>query len=638
MKFLTAIIFGFCLLAFTPLSYAQLCTGSLGDPVVSLTFGAGTATHAGTLAAGTTSYTYSSADFPTDGSYTIENTTAGAGTVWWSTTDHTGNTGGYMMVVNASVSKTDYFYKSTVSGLCPGTTYEFAAWVVNLLRSRDISPPDITFSISTTGGTVLGTYNTGTIPLNATGAVWKQYGFFFTTPANVSDVVIQMTNNSSGGAPANDLALDDITFRPCGPIATADIVGSGATSQTICAGNNTTVDLEASVSTGYTTPQYQWQVNTGSGWTDIAGATSTKTTITLNNATTGTYLYRLSVGEAATFASAQCRVASNVITLTVNPIPTVTTSGDVTLCTGDGITFTATGGTSYLWTGPNNFSSTLQNPSIPSVTTANAGTYTLMVTSSSGCSASASLNVTVGAYPAATISPATTICEGTGTTLTATGGTTYQWSPATGLSGTTIANPVANPTVTTTYTVKVYDATATCPAINSVKITVLAKPVANAGFDKKITQGQAVTLNGTAKGDNVTYYWTPVTGLSSSTILNPVATPADNITYTLHVVSGCGTATDDVFVRVYKKITIPNTFTPNNDGINDTWDIDALDTYPDATIQVYNRYGGMVLNSIGYGKPWDGRFNGQNLPAGTYYYVIDLKNGNKFSGWVLIVR
>src|ERR1700733_6151254 len=100
---------------------------SLGDPVVHITFGSGTATHVGALAAdsGSTSYTYTSADFPSDGSYTIESTTNTPNT-WWTTTDHTGNTGGYMMVVNASVSKTDYFYEREVDGLCGGTTYQFS--------------------------------------------------------------------------------------------------------------------------------------------------------------------------------------------------------------------------------------------------------------------------------------------------------------------------------------------------------------------------------------------------------------------------------------------------------------------------------------------------------------------------------
>jgi hypothetical protein len=123
-------LFAVMILAIPGVCRAQLCEGSLGDPIVSIDFGAGTAEHAGALPAGTTSYTYSSADFPIDGSYTVENTTAGSGQVWWSTTDHTGNAGGYMMVVNASLSLTDYFYKTTVTGLCPGTLYEFASWVI----------------------------------------------------------------------------------------------------------------------------------------------------------------------------------------------------------------------------------------------------------------------------------------------------------------------------------------------------------------------------------------------------------------------------------------------------------------------------------------------------------------------------
>lgn len=120
------------------------------------------------------------------------------------------------MVVNASVSKTDYFYKREVDGLCNGTTYQFSAWIGNLLKSRDISPPNITFSIETTGGNVIQSYTTGTIQLQTSAFKWIQYAFNFTLPAGVSNVVIKMSNNSNGGAPANDLALDDITFSPYG--------------------------------------------------------------------------------------------------------------------------------------------------------------------------------------------------------------------------------------------------------------------------------------------------------------------------------------------------------------------------------------------------------------------------------------
>ncbi|MBP1652784.1 MAG: gliding motility-associated C-terminal protein, partial [Bacteroidetes bacterium] len=180
---------------------AQLCTGSLGDPVVSIDFGSGTASFGGALASGITTYTYVAQAFPSDGYYTIESSTAASGTVWWSTTDHTG--GGYMMVVNAATSVKDYFYKKTVTGLCGGTTYEFAAWVVNLLRSQDNNPPNVTFSIlSTDESTTYGSYTTGSIPLTSGSAVWKHFGFYYTTPAGVTDVEIKISNSSPGGAPA----------------------------------------------------------------------------------------------------------------------------------------------------------------------------------------------------------------------------------------------------------------------------------------------------------------------------------------------------------------------------------------------------------------------------------------------------
>lgn len=86
-------------------------------------------------------------------------------------------------------------------------------------------------------------------------------------------------------------------------------------------------------------------------------------------------------------------------------------------------------------------------------------------------------------------------------------------------------------------------------------------------------------------------------------------------------------------------ISIPNTFTPNGDGINDTWDIKYLDYYPKSTVNIFNRWGQKLFSSIGYPIPWDGTFNGSVLPAGTYYYIIDPKDGQGiFSGWVAIIR
>jgi len=86
-------------------------------------------------------------------------------------------------------------------------------------------------------------------------------------------------------------------------------------------------------------------------------------------------------------------------------------------------------------------------------------------------------------------------------------------------------------------------------------------------------------------------------------------------------------------------IIIPNTFTPNGDGINDTWNIKYIENYPNCTIDIFNRYGTKLYTSVGYPIPWGGKYNGANLPVGTYYYIINLGNGQSvISGYVAIIR
>jgi gliding motility-associated-like protein len=932
----------------TTTARAQLCTGSLGDRVVKIDFGSGTATHAAALS-GTTSYTYSSADFPNDGTYTVENTTAGAGNVWWSTTDHTsqagGTKGGYMMVVNASVAKTDYFYKSTVTGLCPGTTYEFAAWVVNLLRASDISPPNITFTIyNASDNSVIGTYNTGTIPLTSGGAVWKQYGMYFTTPASVSSVIIQMTNNSNGGAPANDLALDDITFRACGPTMKSSFTSTvyTDTTKTTCAGTNQSYTLTAEVQTGYTKPAYQWQVNTGTAWADIAGATSPSYTLNYQPAVAGTYKYRLNSSEAANAGSAACQVSSNLLTITVtaaplaaftytgssclgdatvftdkstapgltisswawdfgdgqastqqNPSHTYAASGDFPVkltvtnsggcsssspiqtvhisakpvakftystpaCAGQPVTLTdqsttadgsiaqwvwiygdgsatdtrtaktpfthtfttagtytvqlqaitTTGCTStivlqdivihplpvvdfttpdacisdnapftntttisdntdaqliYAWNfgdsyNPGSNTSTLKNPT-HHYTSPGSYTVTLTVTSSSGCVAAVkSKTFTVnGAVPKAAFTAKNTtggtgLCSGddvlfdasassvdfgsitridffydyanasttfstytksAGTiptdmlfrhnyglfntpatknyqvrmiaysgascistpydvtitikanpvvTLSTLGAICQEASPVqitenkngfsgtgvfsgTGISSTGLFNPATSGagTFTISYT---FTASNSCAYTTTQDVTVNATPKVSAGDDLHILEGGQATIAATASGDvPLTYKWTlanggKATNLNHDDILNPITTPIDDISYMLTVTTtkGC-TASSIVNITVLKAPVVPNTFTPNGDGVNDTWDIKYLDSYPNCTVDIFNRFGAKLYGSVGYPNRWDGTYKGVELPVGVYYYIINPKNGRKaISGSLTIIR
>ena len=86
-------------------------------------------------------------------------------------------------------------------------------------------------------------------------------------------------------------------------------------------------------------------------------------------------------------------------------------------------------------------------------------------------------------------------------------------------------------------------------------------------------------------------------------------------------------------------INIANAFTPNGDGINDYWKINNIESYPDALVQVFSRYGQKVFESKGYAKPFDGTMNGKKLPPGVYYYIINLNtNCNVLSGSLTMIR
>jgi gliding motility-associated-like protein len=179
-----------------------------------------------------------------------------------------------------------------------------------------------------------------------------------------------------------------------------------------------------------------------------------------------------------------------------------------------------------------------------------------------------------------------------------------------------------------------------CTNYKEQTLKVFPVPVVNAGPDRFVLEGGTIELLGSVSGNGVSYSWTPATGLNNPASLQPITNTTTDITYTLKAgtVDGCS-ATDEVFVKVLKTPAIPNTFSPNSDGINDRWEIKYLESYPGATVEIYNRYGQLVFQSFGYSKPWDGTYKGNPLPAGTYYYIINPKNGRKqMAGFVDIIR
>jgi gliding motility-associated-like protein len=539
-----------------------------------------------------------------------------------------------MMVVNAS-SSPGIFYQATITDLCPNTTYEFSAWIINILRNLGIKP-NVKFTIENNGVEIL-QFSTDDIPEN-TG--WIKYANTFVTPTNLGTITLKMINQNPGGG-GNDLAIDDITFSACGPSLTPSIEDNATTSAQICEGSSVSFHFKTTVTTGvYQNPRYQWQMNAGTGFTDLAGAQTSEITVPFQNAVKGVYQYRLLVGDGNNINSPNCRIAGSPLTVNVNPLPIPIAENPKPVCIGNTIKLNASGGTSYSWIDPHGqlFSSD-ENPIIPNATKAMEGNYTVLVTAH-GCTSPKTVFLQVLDPVIATTNIQTAaICEGQSIQLEALGGTSYLWTPSKGLSDTQIPNPIATPAETNTYTVIVSNGG--CSVTKEITITVNKNALADAGTDQKILVGQNITLNGKVSGDGITYYWSPSDYLDDPTKLNPVATPTEDITYTLNVTSslGCTSSTDEVFIKVYPKVVIPNTFSPNGDNVNDTWNIPAASTFPNPIVKVTNRYGQLVYQSTGTFKPWDGKMNGKDLPPAVYYYSIYLNQDFKtYTGWVMLMR
>ena len=641
-KFITILFTSFVMICSV---HAQLCQGSLGDPIVNITFGNGVNPGA-PLSAATTTYQFVSSDCPQDGFYTVRNNTIGCYNSTWHTltADHTGDAGGYFMLVNASFQPSA-FYLDTIRGLCGNTTYEFASWIVNVLVPSSCNgntiQPNITFTIEKTDGTVLQSYNTSNIAPSQS-PVWKQYGFFFTTPPAGSDIVVRIVNNAPGGC-GNDLGMDDITFRPCGPQITGMINGVAASPISFCERSQRSFLVSCTTSGGFINPAFQWQQRdpANPAWTDIPMANINSITKNfLSNTPPGVYQLRLAVAESGNLNSSQCRVYSQPFIFTVNPLPATSASNNGPVCDGGTVILTATGGVQYDWTGPNAFTGSGSPLSAGNIRNGDAGKYYVTVSNAQGCTNKDSTTLIVNPAPVATTSfPSASICVGDSIRLSAAGGVSYQWTPAAGLSDPAVSDPKASPAATTDYSAIVSNQFG-CKDTATTNIFILQKPIVNAGPDRTILEGQVIQLSGSITGQG-NYSWSPATYIDNIHSLQPNVNPPADAMYILEAVSalGCGTSSDTMYIKVYKNIFIPNTFSPNGDGVNDKWFIPALDAYPNFELAVYGRWGELVFYARNINKAWDGTFKGKALPVGAYTYFINTgPRQDILRGSVLLIR
>ena len=300
-------------------------------------------------------------------------------------------------------------------------------------------------------------------------------------------------------------------------------ISISSTTTNICSGDS--VQLNAAGANTYTwSPTSSLSASTGSS---INAGPSSSTTYTVT-------------GKSAGGCTSKDSLAIIVI-----PTPTViVTPASAGICNGDSVVLNASGAASYTWSPSTGISATTGT----TVTTIPASSTTYTVTgTSSGCSSNASASITVGSLAVAASATASTICAGTSTTITGTGAVNYTWSPATGLSATTGAVVIANPAVTTTYSLT-GSSGAGCSDSTTITINVNITPtVAISPVKASICNGDSVSL--TASGAT-TFTWSPSTGLGSTTGATVTATPAGSTTYTVTGNSGGCSSTDTVSITV----------------------------------------------------------------------------------------
>ncbi len=251
-----------------------------------------------------------------------------------------------------------------------------------------------------------------------------------------------------------------------------------------------------------------------------------------------------------------------------------------------------------------------------------------------GCQNTDTIHVTVVQPFTIKVIATDTICAGEGAKLWVTGTDNYTWSPSTGLDNPNSANPVASPSSTTVYTVIGHDYRNCFADTATVPVIVYPIPVFNIA-EEVVTMpvGNSVHLNTTSSADIIAWRWFPAAGLSCTTCPEPVASPSTSTKYTAIATNqgGCS-ARDQVNIQLTcnnGNVYVPNTFSPNGDGMNDVFFPRGKGIAGIKILQVFNRWGVLVFQKINFAPNdqsagWDGTFDGHTLDPDVYIYKMEV--------------
>ena len=522
--------------------------------------------------------------FCDDGSVTLTSSTA---------TSYLWSTGTTTASINVTVSGS-YTVRVTNANGCQSAPSAATAVTVNALPAT----PTITAGGPTTfceGGSVTLTSSTGTTYLWSTGAT--------TASINVTTAgsyTVQVTNAS--GCQSSSSTATAVTVNALQ--ATPAITAGGPT--ILCDGGS--VNLTSSAGSTYL-------------WSTGATAAS------INVTTSGNYTVQVTNANGCQSAlSAATSVTVNALPAT----PTITTGGPTTFCDGGSVTLTSSAGSTYLWSNEE----TTQNINVTI-----SGSYTVRVTNANGCQSvqSAATVVTVNALPLVSItSSSNTMCINDLRTLSGTpAGGTFDIIDGPG----TVSGNVLSATGTGTINIE-YSYTNVCTNKTTQGIIVNENPVAVAGPDQELTFIFETQLTAELSLSE-TGEWSLVSGSGQiSDIHSPITMVTDlsigeNI-FLWTVRNGNCDASTEVKITV-SDLFVPSVITPNGDGKNDYFKINALNVRTELII--FNRWGNVEYTNSNYQNDWDGRNdNGNDMTNDTYYYILKFENGLIKKGTVLITR
>lgn len=559
--------------------HAQLgfCQGNSGDPIFTEDFGSGTINSS--LPPGTTTYQYT-AGYPDDGFYTVTNGSFGNPYDWHEVEDHTPNdVDGKFLIVNADFNPGE-FYRTTVTGLCETTTYEFSAWLFNFLKVPGFCvdqgieiPVNVSFQIWDSSDTnLLASGDTGDIFATAQ-PTWDQYGLVFQTLPSQTEVILKMINNGVGGC-GNDLAIDDIVFKTCGDVIAVEDSNNNS-SVSICSSDTPYSDTLTAIPDNvvFSSHFYQWQSSIdGVAWSDIAGETNEDLNI---SGVTTTIYYRAKVAEfTANLNNSDCITFSDTYQITVVQGPAAPVSnGDVDFnCTTNEATLSVTVPSGILvnW---------YDAPTNGNLLNQNTNTY---IANSEG------------------IYYAEAIDENTGCISVRTEVSAMILSPDA---------PIVNGDV------GINCETNEAELLASVNAGVLVN-----WYDAEV-DGDLLLSNSTALvvTDLGTYYAEAIDEITGCTSLTRTA---------INVLAELQTG----------NCIIPQGISPGvSPGFNDNFD---LSNFAVTKIEIFNRNGTLVYAKDNYTNEWEGQTNdGEELPVGTYFYSMIYEGGSKRrAGWIYISK